>query len=100
MSSPSGDAKKERALTREFTILNKYGIHARPAALFIKTVNRFKSEVTVERDGLMAPANSIMALLTLEGYQGTKLKVTAVGPDAEEVLDAIGELIEKKFYEE
>ncbi len=93
-SAPSG------ALTREFTILNKFGIHARPAALFVKTVSRFKSEVTVEREGMTASGKSIMGLLTLEGYQGAVLKITADGPDAAEVLDAIGELIAKKFYED
>lgn len=96
-SPKSGEA---RSITREFTILNKFGIHARPAALFVKTVSRFKSEVTVDREGMTASGKSIMGLLTLEGYQGSVLKVTAVGEDAEAVLDAIGELIAKKFFED
>lgn len=89
-----------KALTREFTILNKFGIHARPAALFVKTVCRFQSEITVDREGMIASGKSIMGLLTLEGYQGSVLKITADGPDAEAALDAIGELIAKKFYED
>ena len=96
-SHSTGEA---RPITREFTILNKFGIHARPAALFVKTVSRFKSEVTVDRDGMTASGKSIMGLLTLEGYQGSVLKVTATGEDAGAVLDAIGELIAKKFFEE
>ena len=97
MTVPSSGSK---ALTREFTILNKFGIHARPAALFVKTVSRFQSEITVDREGMIASGKSIMGLLTLEGYQGSVLKISADGPDAEAALDAIGELIAKKFYED
>lgn len=89
-----------RSAVREFKILNKFGIHARPAALFVKTVSRFQSEVTVERDDLVASGKSIMGLLTLEGYQGAVLKVTATGDDCDQVLDAIGELVAKKFFED
>lgn len=88
------------SITREFTVLNKFGIHARPAALFVKTLSRFQSDVTVERDSMVASGKSIMGLLTLEGYQGSVLKITAIGPDAADALDAIGELIALKFYED
>lgn len=87
-------------ITREFTVLNKFGIHARPAALFVKTLSRFDSDVTVERDTMVASGKSIMGLLTLEGYQGAVLKITATGEDASDALDAIGELIAKKFFED
>jgi phosphocarrier protein len=100
MSAHRPGSASAGALTREFTILNKFGIHARPAALFVKTVSRFQSEITVEREGMTASGKSIMGLLTLEGYQGAVLKITAEGPDAAEALDAIGELIAKKFYED
>ena len=89
-----------QAVTREFKILNKFGIHARPAALFVKTVSQFKSEVTVDREGMTASGKSIMGLLTLEGYQGSVLKITASGSDAEACLQAIGDLIARKFYED
>ncbi len=89
-----------RSVVREFKILNKFGIHARPAALFVKTVSKFQSEVTVERDNLVASGKSIMGLLTLEGYQGAVLKVTATGQDCDQVLDAIGDLVDKKFFED
>jgi phosphocarrier protein len=88
------------AIAREFKILNRYGIHARPAALFVKTVSQFQCDVTVERDGMIASGKSIMGLLTLEGSQGAILKIVADGPDAAQALDAIGELIGKKFYED
>lgn len=89
-----------KTAVREFKILNKFGIHARPAALFVKTVSQFQSEVTVEREGMTASGKSIMGLLTIEGYQGAVLRITASGHDCDQVLDAIGELIAKKFYED
>ena len=98
--SQAGSSAGNRSAVREFKILNKFGIHARPAALFVKTVSKFQSEVTVERDNLVASGKSIMGLLTLEGYQGAVLKITATGPDCEQVLDAIGELVAKKFHED
>lgn len=85
---------------RQFKIMNKFGIHARPAALFVKTVSQFQSDVQVEKDGHIASGKSIMGLLTLEGYYESMIKVTANGPDAEEALGALGELIENKFFEE
>lgn len=98
--SDAASSSGVRTAVREFKILNKFGIHARPAALFVKTVSKFQSEVTVERDNLIASGKSIMGLLTLEGYQGAVLKVTASGTDCEQVLEAIGELVAKKFYED
>ena len=80
--------------------MNKFGIHARPAALFVKTVSQFQSDVTVWKDDNMASGKSIMGLLTLEGYFGSTLKVIATGNDADEALDAVGELIENKFFED
>jgi len=98
--SDSSAQSGSRTAVREFKILNKFGIHARPAALFVKTVSRFQSEVTVERDSLVASGKSTMGLLTLEGYQGAVLKITATGPDCDQVLDAIGDLVTKKFFED
>lgn len=89
-----------KAVEREFKILNKFGIHARPAALLVKTVSQFQSDVTVEKDGAIASAKSIMGLLTLEGHQGAALKFTACGPDAEEALAAVSDLIARKFFED
>ncbi len=87
-------------VTREFTIKNKFGIHARPAALFVKTVSQFQSDVEVRKDENLASGKSIMGLLTLEGYCDSVLQVSASGPDAEEALKAVGELIDNKFYED
>ena len=87
-------------LTRKFKILNQYGIHARPAAMFVKTATRYDADVQVEKNGNSVSGKSIMGLMTLEASRGSVLKVTADGPDAEFVLDELQELIERKFNED
>ncbi len=87
-------------LVREFEVLNQYGIHARPAAMLVKTASRFQSDITVEKGTAKVSGKSIMGLMTLEAAYGTKIKVSAEGQDAEQALDAIQALLERKFYEE
>lgn len=89
-----------RVVEKELTIKNKLGIHARPAALFVKTAGRFRSDITVEKDGNRVSGKSIMGLMTLEGYQGSKLRVRAEGEDAVDAIKALEELVEQGFYED
>ena len=84
-------------LTREMKLLNKYGMHVRPAGLFAKLASRFDCEVEVEKDGNVVSGKSIMALMTLEAVSGTVLRVSASGPQAVEALDAREALVERKF---
>ncbi len=84
-------------ITREFTLLNKYGMHVRPAGLFAKVASRYDAEVEVEKDGNVVSGKSIMALMTLEATHGAVLKVTASGNQAKEVLDELEALIGRKF---
>jgi phosphocarrier protein len=93
-------ASEKKTVEKELKILNKFGIHARPAALFVKTVSQFQSDVQVEKEGMIASAKSIMGLLTLEGHQGAVLKVTATGTDADAAVAAIEALIKNKFFED
>jgi phosphocarrier protein HPr len=97
-------AKKQSApgtrLTRELVVLNRYGLHARPAALFVKTSNRFKSEVWVEKDGEEVNGKSIMGLMMLAAGHGSKLKVSASGNDAEKFLEEIEQLVANRFNED
>jgi phosphocarrier protein len=95
----SGSAPQMKVVERKFTIRNKYGIHARPAALLVKTANKFESEITVEKDGFNAPAKSIMGLLSLEGVSDSEITIKAIGADAEAAVEAIGHLINEKFFE-
>ena len=83
-----------------FTIINDKGLHARAAARFVEVVERFKSEVTVEKDGLEASGSSIMGLLMLAASKGTKIKVTSNGKDSEELTLALDKLINSKFGED
>jgi len=86
--------------TRELTVLNKLGIHARPAALFVKTANKFACDIFVEKDGERVNGKSIMGLMMLAAGPGSKLTVIAEGADGATALDAIEGLIERKFDEE
>lgn len=87
----------EEKLTREFTLLNRYGMHVRPAGLFAKTASKYDAEVEVEKDGNVVSGKSIMALMTLEAVCGTVLRVTASGPQAAAALDDLEALIGRKF---
>ncbi len=95
-TSPGGS----KVLSREFKIKNKFGIHARPAALLVKTAGKFNSDITIEKGNTRVSGKSIMGLLTLEGHMGVVLRITAEGEDAEKALDAIEELIQNKFHED
>jgi phosphocarrier protein len=84
-------------ITREITLVNKYGMHVRPAGLFVKMASRYDADVEVEKDGNVVSGKSIMALMTLEATCGTVLKVTASGPQAKEALDNLEDLVARKF---
>jgi len=96
----SDESGNRNVLTREFEIKNQYGIHARPAALFVKIASRYGGEVEVEKDGTTVSGKSIMGLMTLQASCGCKLKVTVSGPDGEQMLDELEELIQRKFDED
>ena len=83
-----------------FTIRNRLGLHARAAALLVKTANRFPAEVFIEKDGIQVNGKSIMGLLMLAASKGSKITVKVEGEDAAGVLQVLGELIESKFGEE
>jgi len=87
-------------LTRDVSVLNRYGIHARPAALLVKTATPFACEILIEKNGVKVNAKSIMGLLTLEGNHGAKLKIHATGADAADALAALADLFERKFFED
>jgi phosphocarrier protein len=80
-------------------IQNKLGLHLRAAAAFVKVAERYKSEVSLERDGVRANGKSIIALVTLAASLGTQVKVVADGPDATEAVGALVALVEDRFGE-
>jgi phosphocarrier protein HPr len=89
----------ESALIQEFVIGNEYGLHARPAALFVRCANQFSAEVSVVKDGIEVSGKSIMGLLTIEGHQGSVIELRIQGDDAEAAMAALAELIESNFGE-
>lgn len=95
--APAGSADP---FVRRVTVLNRYGIHARPASLLVKAASRHPCEIWIEKEGLRVNAKSIMGLLTLEGHCGAVMILTASGPEAAEALDEMVDLFEKKFFED
>ena len=87
-------------LTKELTIVNKSGIHARPAAMFVKTANRFDCNVLVEKGGETVNGKSIMGLMMLAAGPGSKVTVHAKGSDATAAMAELEALVQRKFDEE
>jgi phosphocarrier protein HPr len=87
-------------MTKDFWVSNKLGIHARPAAMFVKTANRFTCDIFVEKDGEKVNGKSIMGLMMLAAGPGSKLTVHAHGQDASQALAELETLIKRKFDEE
>jgi phosphocarrier protein HPr len=93
--SPNGEF-----LMKELTICNKLGIHARPAALFVKTANRFACEIFVEKDGEKINGKSIMGLMMLAAGPGSKVVLHVRGADATQAIAELEALVQRKFDEE
>jgi len=85
---------------KDFTIQNKLGIHARPAAQFVKMANRFKADIMVEKDGEEVDGKSIMGLMMLAAGHGSVITVRTEGEDEMSAMEAIGDLIGRKFEED
>ena len=100
MSATKKHAEKHSTVTRELTVSNKLGIHARPAAMFVKTANRFECDVFVEKDGERVNGKSIMGLMMLAAGPGSKLSVEAEGDDAIRALNELEALLKRKFDED
>ena len=81
------------------TIRNKLGLHARAAAMFVKTAGRFQAEIVVDKDGQSVNGRSIMGIMTLAAEQGSQIEVVTSGADAVEMMTAIRDLLEARFDE-
>ncbi|MBP8625458.1 MAG: HPr family phosphocarrier protein [Syntrophorhabdaceae bacterium] len=84
----------------EFTIKNRFGLHARPAALFVKKASEFSSEIWMEKDGTRVNGKSIMGLLMLACPLGSKVRLEVEGADEVDAFSELGKLIEDGFNEE
>jgi phosphocarrier protein len=85
---------------KEVIIVNRLGLHARPAAMFVRVASRYRAEVWVEKEGENVNGKSIMGLMMLAAGQGSKLQIRCEGPDADRVLQELEELIQSKFNED
>lgn len=81
-------------------VVNKLGIHARPAALFVRTANKYVCDVFVEKDGERVNGKSIMGLMMLAAGPGCRIVIEAVGPDAAKAVSDIEALLKRKFDED
>ena len=87
-------------MTKDFHVSNKLGIHARPAAMFVKTANRFACEIFVEKNGEKINGKSIMGLMMLAAGPGSKLTLHVRGADAQAAILELEALVKRKFDEE
>ena len=100
--APADDTPPDTAdtiVSRDLPIRNKKGLHARASARFVEVVGRFDAAVLVERDGEEVSGNDLLGLLMLAASQGTTISVSATGPEAEAVVDALDALTLERFGE-
>ena len=93
------DGQSGPAVTRTVTILNQRGLHARAAAKFVKLAARYEATVRVTRNGVQVGGDSIMGLMVLAAGLGSCITLAADGPQAAEAIEALDDLIARKFDE-
>src|SRR5512137_2433681 len=96
LNPDAGLSERVEMEIQTFTIKNRLGLHARAAALLVKTANRFTSEITIEKDGQEVNGKSIMGILMLAASKGSKITLKAEGKDAAEAIQILGALIQNK----
>ena len=85
---------------RTVTIVNRYGLHARPAAEFVKLAGTFRAEIMVRKDEVEVNGKSIMGMMMLAAECGSAITIRALGSDAEAAVDALAGLVASRFGEE
>ncbi len=88
------------SIKRDFEIINRLGLHARASAVLVKVAGRYRSEVTVTKDGQAVNGKSILGMMTLAAAQGSTVTVECAGADEQEALEAIGACIADRFGED
>jgi phosphocarrier protein HPr len=96
----SSRAAPAQKLEKELTIVNRLGLHARPAAMFVRIASRHRAEVWVAKEGEEVNGKSIMGLMMLAAGQGSKLRIRCDGPDADKAMEELEELIKAGFNED
>jgi len=98
-ASPASANSSRPVASKEVTVLNRQGIHARPSAAFVKLAAQFRSEVFLEKDGETINGKSIMGLLMLAAGPGSKIRIVCEGEDAPAALERLVELVNSRFGE-
>ena len=97
---PASEESSSDKLSRQVTISNQRGLHARAAAKFVQTVAKFEADVTVCKDGTEVSGSSIMGLMMLAAAAGCDIEIRASGRQSEAVLDELSDLVRRKFDED
>ena len=95
-----GTSANSRMITKEVNIPNSLGLHARPAMQLVDLANRYEAKIEIVKGEQKVDAKSIMQVMTLAATQGTRLRLSGAGADAEQALEAMAKLIAEKFHEE
>jgi len=96
----ASNSSSEKRMAKEMVIQNRLGLHARPAAMFVREANRHRCEIHVEKDGETINGKSIMGLMMLAAGMGSKIVIHVSGQGADEALESLQKLVERKFDEE
>ncbi len=96
----SSRAAPAQKLEKELTIVNRLGLHARPAAMFVRIASRHRAEIWVSKEDEEINGKSIMGLMMLAAGQGSKLRIRCEGPDADKAMEELEELIKSGFNED
>ncbi|MFL6515437.1 MAG: HPr family phosphocarrier protein [Chthoniobacterales bacterium] len=91
---------RPQKVEKDITVINRLGLHARPAAMFVRIASRFRSEVWVSKESEEVNGKSIMGLMMLAAGQGSKLHLRCEGPDADKAVEELEALINSKFNED
>ncbi|HLW35188.1 MAG TPA: HPr family phosphocarrier protein [Chthoniobacterales bacterium] len=100
LSRRAADAGPIQKLEKDVPVINRLGLHARPAAMFVRIASRYRSEIWVSKESEEVNGKSIMGLMMLAAGQGSKLHIRCEGPDAGKALAELEELINARFNED
>ena len=100
LNRKTGSTEQALKLEKEITIVNRLGLHARPAAMFVRIASRYRAEIWVDKEGEQVNGKSIMGLMMLAAGQGSKLHIRCEGLDADKAMQEIEELIKARFNED
>src|SRR5262250_1326589 len=100
LSRRASSTSPSQKIERDVPVINRLGLHARPAAMFVRVASRYRAEVWVSKEGEEVNGKSIMGLMMLAAGQGSKLRIRCEGPDADKAMEELAALIKAGFNED